>query len=169
MEKQREKCQLNDFSSNDYPEIHSSLVEFSNEIHIAYAVCRKSCGNKEFISDGETQICKLCGHQMFRTEVRKYILLQSQDFQYDQSSKSNISVEQVDLNFDFNLSDYPEVEPNSIKFPNEIFITYAVCRKDCENKEFIVEGQTDVCEYCGHHMLHTAAKKYILAKDQTLD
>ena len=57
----------------DYPEVDS--VDFPKEIHIAYAVCGKQCGNSEFIVDGQTQVCEYCNKQMFRTEVRKYVLV----------------------------------------------------------------------------------------------
>ena len=60
------------YKLKDYPEVKS--VEFPNEIHIAYAVCGNECGNREFIVDGQTQVCQYCGKLMFRTEVKKYIL-----------------------------------------------------------------------------------------------
>ena len=50
--------------------------EFEKEILIAYAVCGKECGHKEFIVDGQTQVCKICHKQMFRTEVKRYILVE---------------------------------------------------------------------------------------------
>lgn len=49
-------------------------VEFPRQISIAYAVCGKSCGNKEFIVDGQTQVCQYCGKLMFRTVVKEYLL-----------------------------------------------------------------------------------------------
>lgn len=61
-----------DYEIEDYPEV--TEVEFPKEIYIAYAVCGKSCGNKEFIVDGQSQICQYCRKHMFRTEVKKYIL-----------------------------------------------------------------------------------------------
>ncbi len=60
------------YPQDAYPEITD--VEFPNELHIAYAVCGKPCGNKEFIVDGQTQVCQYCGKLMFRTEVKKYVL-----------------------------------------------------------------------------------------------
>ena len=53
--------------------------EFPKEIYIAYAVCGKECGNREFIVDGQTQVCSHCHKQMFRTEVRKYTLAEDQE------------------------------------------------------------------------------------------
>jgi len=72
----------NDFAEDsykleDYPEVDS--VEFPKEIFIAYAVCGKECGNREFIVDGQTQICEYCKKQMFRTEVKKYVLSEKQE------------------------------------------------------------------------------------------
>jgi len=49
-------------------------VEFPKEIYVAFAICGKKCGNKEFIIDGQTQVCQYCGKLMFRTEVKRYIL-----------------------------------------------------------------------------------------------
>jgi hypothetical protein len=56
----------------DYLEVNS--VEFPNEIHIAFAVCGKKCSNKEFIVDGQSQVCQYCEKLMFRTEIKKYQL-----------------------------------------------------------------------------------------------
>jgi len=56
---------------NDYPSVGS--IRFPKELHIAYAVCGKKCGNKEFIVDGQSQVCQYCGRLMFRTKVKKYI------------------------------------------------------------------------------------------------
>lgn len=49
--------------------------EFPKEINIALAVCTKNCGTVEFIVDGSTQVCQRCGSLMFRTEVKKYRLM----------------------------------------------------------------------------------------------
>ncbi|HWI54585.1 MAG TPA: hypothetical protein VNT57_02755, partial [Desulfobacteria bacterium] len=57
----------------EYPEVDD--VKFPKEIYIAYAVCGKECGTKEFIVDGKAQVCQHCGKLMFRTEVKKYVLV----------------------------------------------------------------------------------------------
>lgn len=53
----------------EYPEVNG--IKFPEIIHIAYAVCGKDCGNREFIVDGQTQVCQRCGKLMFRTLVQK--------------------------------------------------------------------------------------------------
>lgn len=53
----------------DYPEV---IAEFPETIHIAYAVCHRECGSREFIVDGSTQECQACGSLMFRTEVQEF-------------------------------------------------------------------------------------------------
>lgn len=63
----------------------------------------------------------------------------------------------------YKLEDYPDVE--NVNFPDEIFIAYAVCGKECGNREFIVDGQTQVCEYCGKQMFRTEVRKYMLKKN----
>lgn len=65
------------YKLEDYLEVES--VDFPEEIYVAYAVCSKECGNREFIVDGQTQVCEHCGKQMFRTEVRKYVLARLYD------------------------------------------------------------------------------------------
>lgn len=64
---------------------------------------------------------------------------------------------------EYALDEYPEVK--SVKFPKEIFIAFAVCGKKCGNSEFIVDGQTQICEYCKKNMFRTEVKKYILSDD----
>jgi hypothetical protein len=56
---------------DNYPEVDS--VTFPKEINIAYAVCGKRCGNREFIVDGQSQVCQYCGRLMFRTEISTYV------------------------------------------------------------------------------------------------
>jgi hypothetical protein len=65
-----------DWELADYPDVKPRDVEFSQEIGIAYAVCGKECGYREFIVDCSTQICTYCGRTMFRTEVAMYALVQ---------------------------------------------------------------------------------------------
>jgi hypothetical protein len=60
------------YELKEYPDIKN--VNFPHEIHIAYAVCGKSCGNREFIVDGSSQVCQYCGKLMYRTKVKKYQL-----------------------------------------------------------------------------------------------
>ncbi len=55
---------------DEYPKV--SEVNFPRELKITYAVCGKECGNREFIVDGQSQVCQYCGKLMFRTEVRTY-------------------------------------------------------------------------------------------------
>jgi hypothetical protein len=68
----KEKEIFEGYELKDYPEVEQ--VDFPKEIHIAYAVCGRQCGNREFIVDGQTQVCQYCGKLMFRTEVKKYSL-----------------------------------------------------------------------------------------------
>ena len=60
------------YSLDQYPDVKD--VEFPKEIYISYAVCGKDCGNKEFIVDGQSQVCQYCGKLMFRTEVNKFVV-----------------------------------------------------------------------------------------------
>jgi len=61
-----------DYPLRDYPKVRA--VEFPSELTVAYAVCSRKCGSRQFIVDGSTQVCEYCGCLMFRTEVRRYIL-----------------------------------------------------------------------------------------------
>ena len=65
-----EKKIFKQYKLEDYPKVDH--VSFPKEISVAYAVCGNACGNKEFIVDGQTQVCQYCGKLMFRTEVKKY-------------------------------------------------------------------------------------------------
>lgn len=51
-------------------------IEFPNELSVAFAVCSKKCGARQFIVDGSTQVCEYCGRSMFRVEVATYTLKQ---------------------------------------------------------------------------------------------
>lgn len=63
---------------------------------------------------------------------------------------------------DQTLDVYPAVEDDLVQFPAEIPIAYAVCSKECGRAEFIVDGSTQICHYCGKMMFRTAVRKYRL-------
>jgi len=65
---------LEGYRLDEYPEIKPEEINFPKEISIAFAVCSKECGALSFIVDGGPQVCEYCGKNMFRTEVKKYIL-----------------------------------------------------------------------------------------------
>ncbi|MEL6301874.1 MAG: hypothetical protein AAFV47_02750 [Pseudomonadota bacterium] len=56
--------------------------------------------------------------------------------------------------------DYPDVSDADIRFPERIFITYAVCHPECGRREFIVDGSTQRCQRCGATMFRTAVEEY---------
>ncbi|MDJ0874708.1 MAG: hypothetical protein QNJ02_05530 [Desulfobacterales bacterium] len=60
------------------------------------------------------------------------------------------------------LEEYPEVKDKD--FPEEIRVAFAVCGKECGRGEFIVDGSTQVCQYCGMLMFRTEVIKYRLSE-----
>jgi hypothetical protein len=70
MEDKVRKRKFKNYPIGEYPEVDE--VKFPDEIAIAYAVCGKECGNREFIVDGQSQVCQYCGKLMFRTEVSQF-------------------------------------------------------------------------------------------------
>ena len=58
----------------EYPKVDAKDVVFPEAIAVAFAVCTKKCGARQFIVDGSTQVCEYCGRNMFRTEVAEYKL-----------------------------------------------------------------------------------------------
>lgn len=58
------------YDLDEYPEVED--IDFPETLDIAYAVCGRSCGNAEFIVDGQTQVCERCGKLMFRTVVKRF-------------------------------------------------------------------------------------------------
>lgn len=75
--KEKNKKKFKAYNLDEYPSIKE--IKFPKEIHIAFAVCGKECGNKEFIVDGQSQVCQYCGRLMFRDEVKKYKIEETGD------------------------------------------------------------------------------------------
>lgn len=50
-------------------------------------------------------------------------------------------------------------------FSEKIYIAYAIC-KDCNNKEFIVSGQTQFCNNCGELLFREDEMLYTLKKEK---
>lgn len=65
------------------------------------------------------------------------------------------------------LSDFPDVKPKDVAFPETIFVAFAVCTKQCRARQFIVDGSTQVCEYCGQNMFRTEVAEYELKKTKS--
>ncbi len=56
--------------------------------------------------------------------------------------------------------DYPEPSDGDIRFPERVFISYAVCHPECGRREFIVDGSTQRCQRCGSTMFRTEVEEY---------
>ena len=52
------------------------------------------------------------------------------------------------------------------KFPEELYIAYAIC-KNCNNREFIVSGQTQFCNHCGELLFREQEMLYTLKQGKT--
>jgi hypothetical protein len=64
----------------------------------------------------------------------------------------------------YEIEEYQNVE--HIDFPKEIYVAFAVCGKECGNTEFIVDGQSQVCQHCGKLMFRVDTRRYILADEE---
>ena len=61
--------------------------------------------------------------------------------------------------------DYPQLGP--VNFPQRLRVAYAVCHPECGTREFIVEGSTQECQYCGGLLYRTEARDYDLSARDT--
>lgn len=115
------------------------MKQFPNEIAIAYAICNadNNCNNKEFIVDGQSQICNDCGELLFREKTRNYTL--------KEEAKN-------------------ECFKDEVYFPDSIVIAYATCNNgDCDYGEFVVIKDVVKCQYCGNPMKLHGEKRYYLS------
>ena len=55
-------------------------------------------------------------------------------------------------------------KPEKIEFPKELSIAFAVCSVKCGNRQHIVDGNTQICEYCGKSMFRTEVRIYSLKR-----
>lgn len=70
-----ENLEFPSYSDDDYLTRQDfKQIEFPKSIDVAYAVCGKQCGNNKFIVDGQTQVCPICGQNLFRAIVTQYDL-----------------------------------------------------------------------------------------------
>ena len=65
---------------------------------------------------------------------------------------------------EYRPEEYLEIDYKKRAFPEQIYIALAVCSKKCGNMQFIVDGQTQVCERCGKSMFRTSIKLYLKKK-----
>lgn len=45
-------------------------------------------------------------------------------------------------------------------FPEKLWIAFAICTNKCQNKEFIVDGSSQVCKYCGDALFRIKSEGY---------
>ena len=50
----------------------SKRVAFPESLPIAFATCHADCRAAEFIVEGSTQECQMCGRHMFRQATKDY-------------------------------------------------------------------------------------------------
>ncbi|MDH5762538.1 MAG: hypothetical protein OEZ51_06130 [Nitrospinota bacterium] len=62
------------------------------------------------------------------------------------------------------LNEYPKIEKEDIDFPEEINLVYAVCGQSCSLQEIIVQGSTEICQYCNKRMKLIGKASYTLDK-----
>ncbi len=63
-------------------------------------------------------------------------------------------------------NDYPR--GGDPRFPAALPVAYAVCHPECGAREFIVEGSTQECSYCGGSLFRLEAAEYRLVSPGAL-
>jgi hypothetical protein len=53
-----------------------------------------------------------------------------------------------------------------VEFPAEVQIAFAICHPACGTQEFIVDGSTQECQFCGGLLFRTETRGYRLAPEQ---
>ena len=150
-------------------------IRFADEIYITYAVCSKQCGHTEFLVDGSSQNCKICGKQLFRNAIYEYHLedgnyLEDKDM-FNEKFPLNIYnidhdgffIKRKDIGWEntgYDIEDYIEVIDEEVEFPESIYIGFAVSSKQCQSYEYVAENSSQICEYCGKQLLCLKAGKY---------
>lgn len=62
--------------------------------------------------------------------------------------------------------DYPDL---TAAFPDRIHIAFAVCHPECGAAEFIVDGNTQKCQYCGGTMFRLEVHEYSIMNEKPSD
>jgi hypothetical protein len=63
------------------------------------------------------------------------------------------------------VHDYPDPPEELLVFPKEIPISFAVCSKECGKHDFIVDGGSQICEYCGKSRFRIVSRWYVLTSE----
>ena len=142
-------------------------VKFPDELPIWYAVCRRECGNTEFIVDDSDQVCRKCGYSLFRICDKKYF----KDSPSECIKNNTISCDRkkIELHIaeDDILKYYDiDIDEDSVVFPEVVNIAAARC-PECRPGaySFIVDGgSSQICSYCGKVMRRYGAYTYKLKK-----
>ncbi len=142
-------------------------VKFPDELPIWYAVCRRECGNTEFIVDDSDQVCRKCGYPLFRICDKKYV----KDSPIECIKNNTISCDRkkIELHIDKdNILKYYDIDidEDSVVFPEVVNIAAARCPEYRPGAySFIVDGgSSQICSYCGKVMRRYGAYTYNLKK-----
>lgn len=141
--------------------------KFPDELPIWYAVCRRECGNTEFIVDDSDQVCRKCGYSLFRICDKKYV----KDSPSECIKNNTISCDRkkIELHIDKdNILKYYDIDidEDSVVFPEVVNIAAARCPEYRPGAySFIVDGgSSQICSYCGKVMRRYGAYTYKLKK-----
>ena len=149
---------------------YKNTIEFPDELPIWYAVCRRECGNKEFIVDDSDQVCRKCGYSLFRICDKMYVKDAPSECVKNNTVPQDRKKIELHMDEDDTLKYYDiDIDEDSIVFPDIINIAAARCTQYRPKAySFIVDGgSSQICSYCGEVMRRYGAYTYKLKKENT--
>ena len=142
-------------------------VNFPDELTLWYAVCRRDCGNKEFIVDDSDQVCRKCGHSLFRVCSKTYV----KDAPSKCDPKNTVAKDRKKIELHINEDDVVkyydiDIDESAVVFPEAVNIAAARCSEYPSGAySFIVDGgSSQICGDCGKVMRRYGAYTYKLKK-----
>ena len=141
---------------------------FPNKIDISVLICTKECSHAYLGTSKFIHYCD-CGNEFKKMYEFEYELVNrklSQKCNFYNQLLFDKGNQDETLNWidDITLEDLINGKVNCIGDINEIYISLAVCSKECGHIQLIVDGSPQVCPKCKKQLFRVKAKKYKLIK-----
>lgn len=141
---------------------------FPKKIDISLLVCTKECSHAYLGTSKFIHYCD-CGNEVRKIYKFEYELVEKNYYKkcnfynkllFDKGNQDE-TLNWID---DITLDDLINGRVDCIGDINEIYISLAVCNKECGHIQLIVDGAPQVCPKCKKQLFRIKVKKYKLIK-----
>ena len=159
-------------SKNKYIKLKNLNKYFPNDLDVNLLICSKECSHAYLGTSKFKHICDICNTEFKALYHLKYklnnksILRRKDIYEEMPILKGNLD-KNINWIDDISYDDLINGKVDCIGNIDEIYVSLAICNKDCKSFQLIVDGAPQVCPKCGQQMFRIKTKNYKLIKEES--